>query len=562
METNTFYLSDQYLQYRKQSTIVTPVAVTIFLLTFLCFFPDAMLFSRQTVLIALGIIPLLGLLIYFVMSRNLTKIEQNYRMVVSDQGVTQYIQDQKKHIFYTSFETIVVNQTKSDGIVSVDAPGRKARLSVAGLKEMPLFVQQINVYHPKVNIIERNMRFNPIKPSTIFWSLSLGALIPIFVIQNYGNLSIHILNGISWASIFSNWQYALKTKHSRRYAKIAFVIIVPLTLFMLLWKNGEGVIGNSPCSLVGRYFQQSGCVNTIPNAESVAFLPDNKTVVYLDDESIVLAPISGWLGIWTPVLRHDDDVYGYLLSGNGRILVSETFDIPNRTHLWVWDTTTRQLLSKHQLLSITSFNDTALSADGSHIAITRGSEADSFVEIWQIANWQKEATIHGEGPLAFSPDGKYLATMQNDHTIAIIHVASQQIQVTALLPEEDTQDILNLAFSSDNNQLVGQSDYRHNFYVWEFETGTLLKQIGGGEYSSSDQIAISPNGQTLATGVNNKDGQLFIWDLPTGQLHKSVNLGSNYHYGPEFFDFSNDGQRLVVGTHEGGMVFDIESLLK
>ena len=62
-------------------------------------------------------------------------------------------------------------------------------------------------------------------------------------------------------------------------------------------------------------------------------------------------------------------------------------------------------------------------------------------------------------------------------------------------------------------------------------------------------IAISPDGQTLASG--SKDKTIKIWNLKTGKLKETISEVSDEVYS---LSFTPDGKTLVSGGNEDGSI--------
>ncbi len=133
--------------------------------------------------------------------------------------------------------------------------------------------------------------------------------------------------------------------------------------------------------------------------------------------------------------------------------------------------------------------------------------------------------------VAFSPDGKLLASGSADKTIIIWDVATG----TALKRLEGHKDwVVRVAFTPDGKRLVSTSG---NFLftvlvptvaeyspldssarLWDVETGEEIFTFGGeagGHTAPVMSVAISPDGTTAVTGDSN--GNIIVWDMATGQ---------------------------------------------
>ena len=128
-------------------------------------------------------------------------------------------------------------------------------------------------------------------------------------------------------------------------------------------------------------------------------------------------------------------------------------------------------------------------------------EAVGRVQLWDVATGREIASIKGHGrgvsKVAFSRDGKLLASGATDSTIKIWDVATQKELRTL---SGHTSPIESIDFSPDGRLLASASDDGSTF-IWDTKTGehllTLVSLDDGGEW-----MAITPQGLFDGTPVS------------------------------------------------------------
>ena len=151
--------------------------------------------------------------------------------------------------------------------------------------------------------------------------------------------------------------------------------------------------------------------------------------------------------------------------------------------------------------------------------------------------------------VAFSPDGKTLASGSFDGTVRLWDVATHQ-QIGRPL-SIGTELVDSVAFSQGGRILAsGSAD---GVALWDVATqqqiGSVLDRHGAEVFS----VAFSPDGKTLASG--SFDGTVRLWDVATHQQ-----IGSPMSIGTKPVDsvaFSSDGRILASGGIDGVALWDV-----
>jgi WD40 repeat protein len=160
-----------------------------------------------------------------------------------------------------------------------------------------------------------------------------------------------------------------------------------------------------------------------------------------------------------------------------------------------------------------SINSLAFSDDGRSIASVA---EDGRIEIWDVANERIVRTLAGGTEitaLRFSPNGQALATAAEDYSITLWNL--QTGQPHAKLQKHDAA-VNALSFSPDGQWLASGGDDR-TVVIWDAGSGKSKRTLKGHDQTVTS-LAFSPDGLMLASGSGN--ASVVIWEVRTGKFSR------------------------------------------
>ena len=181
----------------------------------------------------------------------------------------------------------------------------------------------------------------------------------------------------------------------------------------------------------------------------------------------------------------------------------------------------------------------AFSPDGRTLA---SGSWDNTIKLWEVATGREARSLAGHTgdacSVAFSPDGRTLASGSSDNTIKLWDVATGR-EVRTLAGHTD--EVCSVAFSPDGRTLAsGSTD--HTVKLWDMATGRDLRTLAG-HVLPVFSVAFSPDGRTLASG--SQDNTIKLWDIPTGREVRTLAGHTDWVLSVAF---SPDGRTLASGS--------------
>ena len=177
-------------------------------------------------------------------------------------------------------------------------------------------------------------------------------------------------------------------------------------------------------------------------------------------------------------------------------------------------------------------------------------EYDGTIEVWDTSKPKLLHTLRGHTDavlaLAFSPDGKVLASGSADGTVRTWHTDIETPQMFGKHQatfDEHNDLVLTLAFLTESGNAIASGSRDGSIWFWNPKTGQQQSVTPGDAFPSVLSLAFSPDNNLLATGRT--DNIIRVWNLTDGNVMYTF---AGHNDPVTSLAFSPDGNMLVSGS--------------
>jgi len=249
---------------------------------------------------------------------------------------------------------------------------------------------------------------------------------------------------------------------------------------------------------------------------SFAVNPDMKTIAFATSKGIILYDLESYKQLHT--LNDTENGFSVAWSPDGQKLAMGSLMMQNneagKPHLVVWDTSTWKILFEPKI----------------------GNGVTTFF-----------------GALAWSPNGKFLATSDYDRGLVAFDISTGEI---ISLQKDFLMSPYDISWSPDDSRLVATGDLGYGFRRWRIDTDESVR-LYDRRVDAAIQLAWSPDGKRIASAHTN--GTICFWTAKTNKCDGLIKAHQNF---ASSLAWLPDGNQLATGggiiriwdTHNGNLI--------
>jgi WD40 repeat protein len=319
---------------------------------------------------------------------------------------------------------------------------------------------------------------------------------------------------------------------------------------LAFYRDGRTLVSGYTNGTIHRWIVDKGRDDRTPPEQTntpdwIAFAPNGRTLITTGE---------GKIGLWEPLTgksrRFVDAQLPYslqkALSPDGKLLALR--ESLQGQQILLWDIATGKLVRRFgEGGPRGSVYFCRFAPDGRRLAA--GSFQEDIVRIWDTASGKELMSLKGQtkpGSLAFSPDGKTLATasvqIRGDYTVRLWDLATgKEIWRQSTRPWA----AMDMTFAPDGRTFAlgggmqGRSNQPGEVHLWDAATGKELRRLEG-HRDQVRSVVFSADGRMLATG--SLDETIRLWEVTTGGERRRF---QNQKQSITEISFSPDGRLLA-----------------